>query len=79
MNTSIASGVHFYLLVKMQASVRILLVVGEICVAANEAMRFSVRGFGCALFCYVEKCGIGYKSYYRTQTPACYPIVSLRN
>ena len=45
---------YFYLLVKMQALFRMLLIVGEICVAAIGAMRFSVRGFGYALFYFME-------------------------
>lgn len=43
-----------YFLVKTQALFR-MLGHERSCVAAIGAVRFSVRGFGCALFCYRRK------------------------
>ena len=43
-------GVVFFSLVKMHSLFSLSLVVGESCVAAIGGA-FSVRSFGCALFC----------------------------
>ena len=53
-------------MVKTHPPFGILITAEMNCVAANEAMRFSVRSFGCALFILGGDCMADYKKMYIT-------------